>query len=255
MKDGEPDKPLTKNGIQVIARATSILRALRDEPRGLSLGQIADRVGLARSTVQRIVAALQDERLVINIGAGFKLGPEVTSLAQAATFNIVEVCRPKLAELVRATGETADLSVLRGGQMIFLDQAPGTHRLRTISAVGDVFPLTVTANGKAALALLARERAKTLAEAEWAREARAGDWKALEAELLRVREDGLAFDLEEHAPGISAIGIAFHDPGGAICSISVPIPTSRFTTARPLVEAELRDAAVWARALFDVSRA
>ena len=54
-----------KSQVQVIARAAAILRALEDENSGLSLGQIAQRVNLARSTVQRIVAALETEKLVI----------------------------------------------------------------------------------------------------------------------------------------------------------------------------------------------
>src|SRR5205807_1695051 len=51
-------------GVQVIARAASVLRALENRPEGLSLGQIAKEVGLARSTVQRIVAALQAEHFL-----------------------------------------------------------------------------------------------------------------------------------------------------------------------------------------------
>jgi len=54
-----------KSQVQVIARAATILRALEDENGGLSLGQIAQRVNLARSTVQRIVSALETEKLVI----------------------------------------------------------------------------------------------------------------------------------------------------------------------------------------------
>ena len=50
-----------KSQVQVIARAATILRALEEQPAGLSLGQIAQRVDLARSTVQRIVAALAAE--------------------------------------------------------------------------------------------------------------------------------------------------------------------------------------------------
>ncbi len=53
------DKGQTHSQVQVIARAAAILRALEDEADGLSLGQIAQRVCLARSTVQRIVAALE----------------------------------------------------------------------------------------------------------------------------------------------------------------------------------------------------
>ena len=54
-----------KSQVQVIARAATILRALEEQPAGLSLGQIAQRVDLARSTVQRIVAALAAEKLLI----------------------------------------------------------------------------------------------------------------------------------------------------------------------------------------------
>jgi DNA-binding IclR family transcriptional regulator len=119
-----------RSGIQVIARAAAVLRALKDDPSGLSLGQIAERAGLPRSTVQRIVAALQDERLVIaqSMGNGVRLGPELHALARAARYNIVDRCRPYLAHLRDSLGETVDLSVLRGGQMIFLDQVPGSHR-------------------------------------------------------------------------------------------------------------------------------
>ena len=72
--------------IQVIARAASILRALEDEPSGLSLGQIAQRVNLARSTVQRIVAALAAERFVIAASptARVRIGPTILRLANSA---------------------------------------------------------------------------------------------------------------------------------------------------------------------------
>lgn len=228
-----------RSGIQVIARAASVLRALKDDPSGLSLGQIADRAGLPRSTVQRIVAALQEERLVIaqSKGNGVRLGPELHALARAARYNIVDRCRPYLTHLRDSLGETVDLSVLRGGQMIFLDQVPGSHRLRTISSVGEVFPLTTTANGRACLALMPEPRAEALALAEWNGDAT--NWPALQAQLLRVRSIGLAEDLDNHTDGISALGIAFADLAGDLHAISVPIPSSRFPDQRKGVAAAL----------------
>src|ERR1700757_5018266 len=64
-------------GVQVIARAASVLRALEGSPEGLSLAQIAREVGLARSTVQRIVAALATEDFVTEAqpGRGVRIGP------------------------------------------------------------------------------------------------------------------------------------------------------------------------------------
>ena len=227
-------------GIQVISRAAAILRTLRDDTSGLSLGQIAARVELPRSTVQRIIAALQEERLVVSTGGGgIRLGPEITALSEAARYSIVDMCRLHLVELSQRVTETVDLSVLRGSEVIFLDQVPGTHRLRTVSAIGDVFPLTTTANGRAILSIMQRDRAKALATAEWTRRGMAMDWTGLSKRLDQTAATGLAYDLDEHTPGISAIGFAFQDGTGEIHAISVPIPTTRFSEKKRAVEKAL----------------
>lgn len=233
-----------RNGIQVIARAAAILRTLRDNPNGMSLGQIAVRVALPRSTVQRIIGALVSERLVISgaKGGGVRLGPELGSLAEAARYSIIEHCRPVLAGITEETGETTDLSVLRGESMIFLDQVPGLHRLRTVSFVGEVFPLTTTANGRACLAQLPEDKARQLIEKEWRHGDRKGDIASIMTDLKDIRMKGLAYDLDEHTSGISAVGFAFKDWSGDFHAISVPIPSSRFDDARATVEAALRKA-------------
>lgn len=230
-----------RSGIQVIARAASILRTLRDNPSGLSLGQIAERVNLPRSTVQRITGALAEERMVISDrnGRGLRLGPELGPLAEAARFNVVERCRLILTELTQDTGETADLAVMSGAGMVFLDQVPGLHRLRTISAVGEVFALTTTANGRACLAKMPQDKAIKLIENEWRRNDIEGDLEGMMDRLKTVEATGLAYDLDEHTQGISAIGFAFSDWAGEIHAISVPVPSSRFDDCRDTVEKAL----------------
>ncbi|MFD1796945.1 IclR family transcriptional regulator [Paracoccus aurantiacus] len=229
-----------RNGIQVIGRAAAILRALRDDPEGLSLGQISTRVGLARSTVQRIVSALQEERLVTTIGnAGIRLGPEIASLAAAAKFDAVPLCRPYLTHIVDKTGETADLSVLRDGVMVFLDQVPGTHRLRAVSSVGERFPLTTTANGRATLALFPDDEARQMAEAEWSASSEKPDWDGLRRILAEIRKTGFASDRDEHTEGISAVGIAMRSHLDEIYAVSIPVPSHRFDLVRALVTKEI----------------
>ncbi len=234
-----------KTGIQVISRAASILRVLRDAKSGLSLGKIAEQVSLPRSTVQRITSALADEKFVVTDvqGGGLRLGPEFSSLSAADQYNIVEHCRLLLTELTQKTGETTDLAVMRGIGMVFLDQVPGTHRLTTVSRVGEVFPLTTTANGKACLASLDEKDALKLINNEWERNGVDGDLPTFLKELANVRRHGLAYDLDEHATGISAIGFAFHDWDGGLHAISVPVPSTRFESMRDLVEGALRDTA------------
>ena len=215
-----------KPNIQVIARAAAILRNLAEQPKGQSLGQIALALNLPRSTVQRIVAALAAEGLV-SAANGIRLGPALHALAQATRTDMADRCRPHLTALARKTGETVDLSVLRGNQMIFLDQAEGTSRLRTVSAVGEAFPLTTTANGRACLAALTDQHMLQLATAEWAARRETVDLTRFLAMIGQVRQTGLATDLDAHTTGISALGISFND-GTDHYAISVPIPSTRY---------------------------
>ena len=231
------------SGVQVISRAAMILRSLKNEQEGLSLGQIAERVGLPRSTVQRIVGALQAEHFVIAASPdrGIRLGPQISALAESAHINIGEFLRPYLVELARATGETVDLATLRGRRLIFIDQVPGTHRLRTVSSVGESFPLFNTANGKACLAAMSRSRMLAILAAE--RPELADDSQAvarIEVELAEVRASRLAYDRDEHSEGVSAVGAAFADLRGELYAISLPTPSGRFRRSADKIAHELR---------------
>ena len=90
-----------KNQVQVIARAAHILRALDGEDAGLSLSQIAARVNLARSTVQRIVASLEAEKLLIAASptGRVRLGPAILRLASSVRGDFVARARPYLIKL------------------------------------------------------------------------------------------------------------------------------------------------------------
>ena len=232
------DNP-AKSQVQVITRAATILRALEHENAGLSLGQIASRVGLPRSTVQRIVAALTEEQLLIAATAteGVRLGPMLLRLAASVNTDSANIARPLLAQLSMQLRETVDLSVPRHDHLLFIDQVVGPERLRMVSAVGDAFPLHSTANGKAFLA--------TLDEAEIVRrigrvyERRTPNTHTTLAALLRelaeIRRVGVAFDEQEHSIGVSAAGVCLQDMLGQPVALSVPMPTQRFADKREAV--------------------
>lgn len=222
------------SSIQVISRAASILRALAQSSGGMSLGQIASQVKLPRSTVQRIVAALITEGYIISDGGsgGIRLGPEIHSLAQAAAGDLKERLRPVMRNIASVTGETVDLAVLKRGRMHFIDQIVGTHRLRTVSSIGESFPLTTTANGKSALACLDQTEAARLILAELETNGADNRLMAVLADIENIRAGSLAIDEDEHTEGISAIGFALHDATGDVVAISVPVPSSRFARVR-----------------------
>lgn len=234
-------------GVQVIARAAQILRALDGEPHGLSLSQLSDRLELPRSTVHRVVTALATEGLLAAASPNgrVRLGPEIARLALASRRELRLELRPHLQRLFDQLNETVDCAVLDGDHLRFIDQIAAPHRLRAVSSVGATFPLHCTANGKALLAELTPDEVARVLPTRLRRctpatiTARA----ELVAELDRVRETKVAFDREEHTTGISAAGIAIRDPFGALAAISVPMPTQRFEGR----EAEIAEALTEAR--------
>lgn len=220
------------NPVQVIARAAAILRALQGHPEGLSLSQIAERVGLPRSTVHRLVVALGTEGFVAAASPNgrVRLGPGLVSLAGDAGVDLARICHPFLTRLSRELHETVDLALLEHDRVLFVDQVAAPRRLRAVSAVGTSFPVHCTANGKALLAALTREQVEQLLPKELERltPSTITDRDELLAELERIREAGVAFDREEHTPGICAVGAVVVDPGGRLAAVTVPLPAQRF---------------------------
>ena len=247
------DVPAPRSGVQAIARAGRVLRALEAAPAGLALGELASAVALPKSTVHRLVQALADEDLV-RTGAGgrIRLGPGLARLGAAAHDALADTLRLPLQDLRRALDETADLAVLDGATVRFIDQAPAPHRLRAVSAVGSAFPLHCTANGKALLSGLGDDAVRDLLPAQLPRltATTITSRTALLGELETVRASGVAFDREEHTDGISAVAALVRDAHGPVAAISVPVPTQRFSGNEDRYAAAVRAAAAQASALL-----
>jgi DNA-binding IclR family transcriptional regulator len=235
-------------GIQVIARAADILRVMQAHPGGLSQAEIGECLGMARSTVSRILNALEDEGLVASRGARgpYRLGPEIARMASTVRLGVVTDMHPFLTDLSRQLDETVDLSILDGDRADFVDQVVPPRRLRAMSAVGESFPLYCCANGKALLAALPAERqARALPSRLVPLTAKTiTDLAVLREELSRVQHDGVAYDREEQTEGICAVGAVVHGVSDELVAVSVPVPAQRFYGR----EGELADAlAAWAQ--------
>src|SRR4051795_3740252 len=114
------DDASRQNGVQVISRAAEILRVLHDAPAGLTLAEVARRVGLPRSTVHRIVGTLELEGFVAGATADgrLRLGPEPGRLAATSRTKLLQVARPFMEQLAGAVKETVDLAVLRDDRVL-----------------------------------------------------------------------------------------------------------------------------------------
>jgi DNA-binding IclR family transcriptional regulator len=247
---GQTERTSTTNrdeGIQVLRRAAAALDEIAAEPGHLRLVDLGERLGLAKSTVRRLLVGLVEVGLVsVDSNGRFSLGDRLLGFGSATGAHIAAIFRPTIERVAAATdGETVDLSVLRGQRMWFVDQIESSHRLRAVSAVGIRFPLAGTANGKAALAVLDDAEAQA-ALARMPQELAA----ALRSEIDEIRSTGIAFDRDEHTPGISAAAIARRSVGDNVIAISVPTPTERFAEKQDQIVAALRAAAestAWTR--------
>jgi DNA-binding IclR family transcriptional regulator len=219
-------------GVQVLARAAEILRLLKVNRAGLTQAEIAVKLGLAKTTVHRLLNALATENLVQAIAASnrYRLGSEILHMAEAARSAVMAEIHPRLIRLSQEIDETVDLSVLDRGQMTFIDQVVAPQRLRAVSVVGASFPLHCTANGKAVLAGLSVAEVKSLLaeKLETLTPNTITSRDKLLRELMKVGPKGAAFDREEHSLGICAIGMGLIGTPLGPSAISVPIPAQRF---------------------------
>ncbi|BBZ69554.1 transcriptional regulator [Mycobacterium paraseoulense] len=231
----------------MLRRAAAALDEIAAEPGRLRLVDLGERLGLAKSTARRLLVGLVEVGLAsVDPQGRISLGDRLLGFGNSDGAHVSAIFRPTIERVARATdGETVDLSILRGQRMWFVDQIESSHRLRAVSAVGVRFPIESTANGKAALAALGDAEAEAVISR--------GDPDVadrLRAEVAEIRCTGVAFDRDEHTPGISAAAIARRAVGDNVVAISVPAPTERFLEKEQRIVTALRAAAespAWAR--------
>lgn len=225
--------------VQVLDRACDILECLATRGPGLGVTEITDHLGLSKSTVHRILSALDQREMVQRIPPDGKygLGIKLVELGAKAgnAYGLVERAGIYLTQLVRETGETAHLGVLSGGMVVSLSAVESPKTLRTPATVGRRSPAHSSSLGKCMLADLSKEDLAAVLERR--RQERftpntlvtAAD---LISELQRVRRQGYAVDDEEFEHGLKCIGAPIHEGSGrVIAAVSIAGPANRLGPA------------------------
>ncbi|GAA2662620.1 IclR family transcriptional regulator [Actinosynnema pretiosum subsp. pretiosum] len=219
-------------GVQSLQRAFDLLERLADAGGEASLSELAAVSGLPLPTIHRLIRTLVDLGYVRqHDNRRYALGPRLIRLGEGAGRQFGTWARPLLAELVDETGETANLAVLDGDEIVYVAQAPSRHSMRMFTEVGRRVLPHATGVGKAVLAALPRDRARELLE-------RTGlpartpntitDLGAMLAELDLVAERGHALDEGEQELGVRCVAVVV--PGGPTpAAVSVSGPEGRLT--------------------------
>jgi len=243
----DPSSDPEAGGIRVITRAADILTSLSQHPEGLSLGDLAHALDLPRSTIQRIVAALEGTNLVIAASSsrGFRLGPAVAKLASSMQpFSLTNLAHPHMMEMAHRIGETVNLAVFSHGRAAVLDQVMGKRQLLEVSTLGSLLPMHATSNGKALLAAMPDRDLEVLRKQlklEPLTKRTKTSWEALERELELVRRTGLAYDHQEYMDGVSSVATVLRTPGSETGALAIPVPTSRYKASEEKLVQALMD--------------
>jgi DNA-binding IclR family transcriptional regulator len=201
---------------------------------GLTVSEVAERLGVARSTAHRLLAmlvyrdfAVQDDDRV------YRAGPvlELAAHSRSRTSTLRAAALPHLHRLVDLLEETANLAVRTGDTVRFIASAECRQALRVGSREGMVFPAHRTTAGLLLLAELSGSELDQVYAAERFRDrpAERPDLASLRTELARIRRKGFAVNRERSERGLVAVGVAVRGADGAAqAGLSVSMPSVRY---------------------------
>jgi IclR family KDG regulon transcriptional repressor len=218
-----------------VGRALSILHQFTISESELSLSEISQRTGLHESTVYRLLSTLGAAGFVEHSprSGGYLLGPAALSLGQAYLrhSNLHKLAETPLARLRDSTLETANLAILSGAEIIYLEKLPGLHPIGLLSSrIGDRAPAHCTALGKALLAYQPEGAVRQAVSGRLHSHTPHTITRisALVDELEKVRQAGFAVDEEEYQPGVVCVAApVFDNVQEVVAAISASGPADR----------------------------
>jgi IclR family transcriptional regulator, KDG regulon repressor len=225
--------------VRAINRGFDILQLLsRRGPMGVT--DLARALDLPKSTVHDLLSTLQHEGAVLRDSERqvFVLGWRLFELGQRAQegMEIRRLARNYISNLSRDLDETVHLTVLDGGEVLYVDCVESTKRLRTYPVIGVRAPLYCTAVGKAIMAHMTEEQVERIIDqyglARFT-DNTITDRGRLFQDLAAIRRRGYSVDDVEHEAGVRCLGAPIRDHAGTVfASISVSGPTMRITRER-----------------------
>ncbi len=220
----------------MVGKVIQILERLDQAPGGLLLREIVNATGINKSTAYRFLSHLESEGYVFRDSDGYYMvGPKLARLGAGATYQAT-LCRTSasiLEKLAADTGETVNLAVLDGSEILYLSVFESQHTFRMVSEVGRRRPLYCTALGKAVLAYLPSEQQrKIIAGTRFERFTPQTICSAeeLNKDLHKIHRRGYALDDEETVIGARCIATPIlNRDHKVIGGISVSGPVVRVT--------------------------
>jgi IclR family acetate operon transcriptional repressor len=225
--------------VQALDRAIAILKVLA-AGEGMSLTELAEASGQAPATVYRVLSTFQTHGMVEVQPATqlWFIGQEAFRIGSAflGRTSLVEQARIVMRELMSDTGETANLAIADGGQVVFLSQVETHEPIRAFFRPGTRGPIHASGIGKALLAYLPEAAVERIVREQGLAAFTARtitDGERLVAEMAEIRARGWAVDDEERTEGMRCIAAPiFNEFREAVAGVSISGPVVRMDRAR-----------------------
>ena len=230
---------MAQQRVQSLDRALDLLEALASADE-LGVSEIASRTGLVPSTAHRLLGTLVARGYAAQspVSGRYLLGYkllELTSGLQDRLGRLKTAARPHLEAIQAETGETTNLVVLEGRDVVYVDSVSGTRSVRLFTEIGRAIPAHTSGAGKALLAWRDPAELEALLgagpfAASTPRTLTTLD--ALQEDFMRIRRRGYSTDNEEHELGVACVATPIFDHAGApLAAISISGPTPRILHA------------------------
>jgi DNA-binding IclR family transcriptional regulator len=240
-------------------KAFAVLEALVRAGGPVSLAELMLATGLPKPSLHRTLALFEDAGLVAREPSGrtYAVGQRLSRFALDVLTNdrVATERRVILRRLVSEVGETCNLSMLRKGELVYLDRVEAEWLLRLHLPAGTALPPHCSASGKLLLAFKpAAERAQLLEAMPLARftDRTITSRQLLESELDRIVAAGYAVDNEEYVAGVACVAVPVRDASGdVVAAVAVHAATARLPLPRAIeFVPQLNDAAARIAATF-----
>ncbi|HEU0230001.1 MAG TPA: IclR family transcriptional regulator [Burkholderiaceae bacterium] len=221
--------------VQVLERAMLLLDVLADHVEPVTLKDLAAATHLHTSTTHRILNDLVVGRYVERVDSGlYRLGMRLLELGSLVKgrLDVREVAMEPMRELHRLTGQTVNLSLRQGDEIVYIERAWSERSgMQVVRAIGGRAPLHLTSTGKLFLSISDPRQVRAYAM----RTGLAGTTRNsitklddLERDLALVRRHGYSRDNEELELGVRCIAAGvYDDTGKLLAGLSLSAPAER----------------------------
>lgn len=239
-------------------RVIHVLETIAAGPHSFTLSDLSVQLGIPKSTLSPILHTLEVKGYITaDIRHRYSIGTAAGRLGQdfLKQVSFPDEAEKVLHSITDTCKETCHFGILSGGDILYLRKIDSPQPIRMVSSVGSTLPAYSTAIGKSLLIDLSEEELRSLYPEglHAVTKNTITDLDALYRQLVKAREEGFTYEVEESSEFIRCIGTPIRKNGKCAAAVSVAVPTFRYDEEKAdLIRLLLKDASEKIEALLSI---